>query len=219
MPSMPVSLWNDPSGERMRSTYFDTYPDTWRQGDCVTITSHGSIIIDGRSDATLNRKGVRLGSAEIYEIIESVDGVRESLVVGVDLPDCEYWMPLFIALDAETNLDDAIIDTIRDRLKLEASPRHVPDEISVVPNIPHTRTGKKLELEVPVKGILAGTTDPSTVLSVEAIDDPHSLDAFIELARMRPLTSMAEKQDAAASVQASSSSPQGCAREFAQGTA
>lgn len=182
MHSMPVFLWNDPSGDRYRDTYFDVYPGVWRHGDWVTLTDRGSVVIHGRSDATLNRKGVRLGSADIYEIVESTPGVREALVVGVDLPEGEYWMPLFVVLDEGRHLDDELVASIRTRLREQASPRHVPDEIFEVPAIPHTRTGKKLE--VPVKRILTGAP-VEKVVSLDAVDDPSCLDVFVRMGRAR----------------------------------
>jgi acetoacetyl-CoA synthetase len=182
LPTMPVCLWNDPDLTRYQESYFDRYPGVWRHGDWVTLTDRGSLLIHGRSDATLNRKGVRLGSADIYEIVESVAGVRESLVVGIDLPDGQYWMPLFVVLDDAHVLDDDLVSAIQAALREQASPRHVPDDVFAVPAIPHTRTGKKLE--IPVKRILAGAR-PTDVLSVGAIDDPSALDAFVDLAASR----------------------------------
>jgi acetoacetyl-CoA synthetase len=154
----------------------------WRHGDWVTITDRDSVVIHGRSDATLNRMGVRLGSADIYAIVDTVPGVQESLVVGIDRPDAAYWMPLFVVLDDDRQLDQTLRETITRRLRAEASPRHVPDEIIAVPAIPHTRTGKKLE--VPVKRILAGAS-AGDVLSLGAVDDERSLDPFIALAEAR----------------------------------
>jgi acetoacetyl-CoA synthetase len=180
MPTMPVSLWNDPDGSRYRATYFNHFPGVWRHGDWVTLSDRGSLVIHGRSDATLNRKCVRLGSADIYEVVEKVPGVSESLVVGIDLLDADYWMPLFVVLDEEVALDDALIATIRAQLREQASPRHVPDVIFAVPAIPHTRTGKKLE--VPVKRILGGAR-VEDVLSLDAVDDPAALEPFVELVR------------------------------------
>ena len=175
MPTMPVMLWNDPDGSRYRDTYFDTYPGVWRHGDWVTITDRDTMIIHGRSDATLNRNGVRMGSADIYAIVEKVPGITEALVVGIDRPDGRYWMPLFVVLDDGVALDDDLRTTVVDRLRREASPRHVPDEIIVVPAIPHTRTGKKLE--VPIKRMLLGAK-AADVLSLGAVDDPGALTAF-----------------------------------------
>jgi acetoacetyl-CoA synthetase len=182
MPTMPVYLWNDPDGAKYHDAYFDVYPGVWRHGDWVTITDRDSVVIHGRSDATLNRMGVRLGSADIYAIVDTVPGVQESLVVGIDRPDAAYWMPLFVVLDDDRQLDQTLRETITRRLRAEASPRHVPDEIIAVPAIPHTRTGKKLE--VPVKRILAGAS-AGDVLSLGAVDDERSLDPFIALAEAR----------------------------------
>lgn len=179
MPTMPVCLWNDPDGTRYRAAYFDTYPGVWRHGDWVTMTDRGSIVIHGRSDATLNRHGVRLGSADIYAVVEALPGIADSLVVGIDRPDGRYWMPLFVVLRDGFSLDDAMRTTLADAIRREASPRHVPDEIIAVSAIPRTRTGKKLE--VPIKRILLGA-QPADVLSLSAVDDPRALDAFIALA-------------------------------------
>jgi acetoacetyl-CoA synthetase len=181
MPSMPIYLWDDPGDQRYRATYFSTYPKVWRHGDWVTMTERGSVIIHGRSDATLNRQGVRLGSGDIYEIVEKVPGIREALVVGVEQEDGRYWMPLFVVLESGRELDEALRSEIVQALKVNASPRHVPDEIIAVPSIPHTMTGKKLE--VPVKRILRGE-DPATVIGTGGVDDPAGLQRFSELAKV-----------------------------------
>ncbi|WP_372498711.1 acetoacetate--CoA ligase [Yinghuangia soli] len=178
MPTMPLYFWNDPDGTKYHEAYFDTYDGIWRHGDWVTVTERGSIVIHGRSDATLNRHGVRLGSADIYDVVERVPGVLDSLVVGIDRPDGAYWMPLFVVVDGE--LDDGLRAAIAERLRREASPRHVPDAIVAVPGIPRTRTGKKIE--VPVKRILLGA-EPGRVVSRDAVDDPVLLDAFLAIAR------------------------------------
>ncbi|MFI5957344.1 acetoacetate--CoA ligase [Cryptosporangium sp. NPDC051539] len=178
MPTMPVTLWNDPDGSKYHEAYFATFPGVWRHGDWATITDRGSVIIHGRSDATLNRNGVRLGSADIYEIVEKLAGVVESLVVGVELPDGGYWMPLFVALEDGAVLDDELEARISGELRTRASRRHVPDSIIEVPAIPHTRTGKKLE--VPIKRILQGAA-LDTVISRGAVDDPSLLDLFTGL--------------------------------------
>ncbi|GAB2456608.1 acetoacetate--CoA ligase [Jatrophihabitans fulvus] len=177
MPTMPVMLWNDPDGSKYRATYFDTYPGLWRHGDWVTITGRGSVVFHGRSDATLNRNGVRLGSADIYDVVDALPGVRDSLVVGLDREDGGYWMPLFVVAD---DLDDDLRGQIVAALRREASPRHVPDEIIGVRAVPRTRTGKKLE--VPVKRILLGA-EVEDVLSLGAVEDPSALDDFVALAR------------------------------------
>jgi acetoacetyl-CoA synthetase len=130
----------------------------------------------------LNRRGVRLGSADIYQVVEQLPGIAEALVIGVDQPDGGYWMPLFVVLDDDRELDGGLRETINGALRRDASPRHVPDEIFAVPAIPHTRTGKKLE--VPIKRIMLGHP-LADVLSLGAVDDPGSLDAFIELGQAR----------------------------------
>jgi acetoacetyl-CoA synthetase len=179
MPSMPVAFWNDPDGDRYREAYFDTYPGVWRHGDWITITDRGSVIFHGRSDATLNRHGVRLGSAEIYEATEELPQIVEALVAGVDEPGGRYWMPLFVVLADGTELDDTLRTAINAAIRAHASPRHVPDEIIAVPAIPHTRTGKKLE--VAVKRLLQGA-DLEQVLNLGATENPEALDMFAALA-------------------------------------
>jgi acyl-coenzyme A synthetase/AMP-(fatty) acid ligase len=175
MPSMPVALWDDPAGTRYREAYFGTYPGVWRHGDWITITDRGSVVVHGRSDATLNRHGVRMGSSDIYHVVERLDEIAEALVIGVERPEGEYWMPLFVVLNPGHELDDALTGKIRRSIREGASPRHVPDEIIAVPAIPHTRTGKKLE--IPVKRILQGG-DPGQVMDAGAVDNPDALRWF-----------------------------------------
>lgn len=182
MPSMPVMLWNDPGGSRYRDTYFDLFPSAWRQGDWITVTERGSIIVHGRSDATLNRNGVRMGSADIYAAVDTVPGVVESLVLGIEQADGGYWMPLFVVLEDGGVVDDRLVSTIRAAVSAHASPRHVPDEVIQIAGIPHTRTGKKLE--VPLKRILQGTM-PDGALNLDAIDNPGLLKVFVDLAHAR----------------------------------
>ena len=142
----------------------------------------GSVLIHGRSDATLNRHGVRLGSADIYQVVARLPGIREALVVGIDEPGGGYWMPLFVVLEEGRTLDGELRTLITTSIRREASPRHVPDEIFEVAAIPHTRTGKKLE--VPIKRILLGAK-LADVLSLGAGDDSGSLEAFIEISESR----------------------------------
>jgi acetoacetyl-CoA synthetase len=185
MPSMPVALWDDPAGERYRDAYFATYPGIWRHGDWITITGHGSIIVHGRSDATLNRHGIRMGSADIYQALEAVPEVTDALVIGAELDSGGYWMPLFVVLADGVRLDEELGGRIRREIRERASPRHVPDEIIAAPGIPHTVTGKKLE--VPIKRILQGA-DPAAVTAASALDDPAKLDFFADLAKARAST-------------------------------
>jgi acetoacetyl-CoA synthetase len=151
---MPLCFWNDPDGTRYRDAYFSSYPGVWRHGDWITLTGHGSVIVHGRSDSTLNRNGVRLGSADIHDVVERLPEITEALVIGAEEPDGGYRMPLFVVLAAGVTLDDPLREKIKEAIRAGASPRHVPDEILEVPGVPHTRTGKKLE--VPVKRLLQG---------------------------------------------------------------
>jgi acetoacetyl-CoA synthetase len=179
MPSMPLFFWNDPDGERYRESYFDMYPGVWRHGDWIKITPGGSAVIYGRSDSTINRGGVRMGTSELYSAIEGVDAVLDSLVVDVD-----DRILLFVVTSAE--LDDGLVDEIRRRVREDCSPRHVPDAIHRIDEVPRTLSNKKLE--VPVKRILQGG-DPSKVASRDSLANPAALDWFAaraaELSRAR----------------------------------
>jgi acetoacetyl-CoA synthetase len=175
MPSMPVAFWNDPDGSRYRSAYFEMYSGVWRHGDWITITEHGSIIVHGRSDSTLNRHGIRMGSADIYQAVERLPEIAEALVIGAEQPDGGYWMPLFVVLVDDAELTDELRDRIKRTIRDEVSPRHVPDEILVAPGVPHTRTGKKLE--VPIKKLFQGA-DPAKVVERSAVDNPALLDWY-----------------------------------------
>ena len=182
LPSMPVQLWHDPDGQRYRNAYFEMFPTAWRQGDWITLTERGSVVIHGRSDSTLNRHGIRMGSADIYAAVDTVDGVAESLVIGAEQPDGSYWMPLFVVLEHGRELDQQLIDQIKSRIRERASARHVPDEVIAIPGVPHTRTGKKLE--VPVKRLLQGA-DVGDVVNPASVDNPDLLAVFAELAIRR----------------------------------
>ncbi len=179
MPSMPLRLWDDPSGERYAQTYFDAYPGAWRQGDWITLNERGGVVVSGRSDATLNRGGVRLGSAEIYAVVEAFDGVLDSLVVGVERPDGGYLLALFVVGELDEDLRARIVAALR----AELSPRHVPDEIVTAPVIPRTLTGKKLE--VPVKRVLQGMP-PAEAAAAGSVDHPEALPWFAAWAADRP---------------------------------
>jgi acetoacetyl-CoA synthetase len=176
MPSMPVAFWNDPDGRRYLDSYFDRFPGLWWQGDWITITAAGTVTVLGRSDATLNRGGVRLGSADVYTVVEGLPEVADSLVVGIEHPDGEYSMPLFVVPAPGCGIDHEVRRRIVDALRSELSPRHVPDEIVVVPGLPRTLTGKKLE--VPIKRILQGAGADQTV-ALGSVDRPDLL-AFFE---------------------------------------
>jgi len=180
-PSMPVFLWNDPDGSRLRSSYFEKFPGVWCHGDWIEISAQdGHCVIHGRSDSTLNRGGVRMGSAEFYSAVEDLPGIAEALVIDLSGLNREDRLVLFVALREGVTLDDDLRGKINARLKSQVSPRHVPDAIYSVPEIPHTLNGKKLE--VPIKRILMGAV-PEKVVSREAMSNPESLPFFIELAR------------------------------------
>jgi acetoacetyl-CoA synthetase len=183
MPSMPVGFWNDPGDERYRESYFDLYPGVWRFGDWIMFTERGSCVVTGRSDATLNRGGVRLGTGEFYSVVEELDEVLDSLVVHPEDPEGGPGeLLLFVKLRDGESLTDELRARIRAALRDALSPRHVPDAVEAVPAIPRTMTGKKLEL--PVKRILKGTP-AEQVASRDALADPDSIDAFVAYARQR----------------------------------
>jgi acetoacetyl-CoA synthetase len=180
-PSMPVFLWNDRDGSRLRSSYFEKFPGAWCHGDWIEIDAKdGWCVIHGRSDSTLNRGGVRMGCAEFYSAVEDLPGIAEALVIDLSGLNREDRLVLFVALQPGVALDDDLRGKINARLKTQVSPRHVPDAIYSVPEIPHTLNGKKLE--VPIKRILMGAA-PEKVASREAMSNPDSLAVFIELAR------------------------------------
>ena len=151
------------------------YPGVWRHGDWITIAARGSVVIHGRSDSTLNRNGIRMGSADIYQAVEVLDEVAEALVIGVEKADGGYWMPMFVVLNAGFALDDALTARIRTAVRDGASPKHVPDDVIAVAALPHTRTGKRLE--VPVKRLIQGHP-LDQVASADAVDDYAALTQF-----------------------------------------
>ena len=181
MPSMPVGFCGDPGGRRLRDAYFDRYPGVWRQGDWIRLTERGSCVVTGRSDATLNRGGVRLGTGEFYLVLEGMPELSDSLVVHLEDPEGGAGeLLLFVVIAGGEPLDDALERRIAGALRTQLSPRHVPDRIFAVPAVPRTLTGKKLE--TPVKRILQGQP-ADAVASRDALLDPAALEAFVELAR------------------------------------
>jgi acetoacetyl-CoA synthetase len=180
MPSMPVGFWGDTDGSRYRESYFDQYAGVWRHGDFFRINSRGGCFVLGRSDATLNRHGVRIGTAEVYRSLLGVPAVEDSLIVNLDLPGGKFFMPLFVKTKNDVLLDEAIADQIRAQIRREYSPRHVPDKIFQVRAIPYTLTGKKME--VPVRRILMGVPAEKAA-NRAAMANVHSLDYFVEYAR------------------------------------
>ncbi len=179
MPSMPIYFWDDPDGSRYREAYFEMYPGIWRHGDWIEITSRGTAIIYGRSDSTINRGGVRMGTSEIYRAVLSVDEVVDALVVDLPREGTDGWMPLFVVLREGASLDDGLVSLIRRRVREDCSPRHLPDEIRQIAEVPRTLSGKVLE--VPVKRILMGTP-PQDAASRESLANPAALDVFVEMA-------------------------------------
>jgi acetoacetyl-CoA synthetase len=179
LPSMPLFFWNDPDGDRYRDSYFSAWPGVWRHGDWVEITRRGSVIITGRSDSTLNRGGVRMGTSEFYRAVEGLDEVTDSLVVDVSEPGGEGRLLLFVVLRPGLELDAELERRIRDTVRRELSPRHVPDEVHAVAEVPRTLSGKKLE--VPVKRILTGVPLERAV-SEGALANPDAVHAVVALA-------------------------------------
>jgi len=182
LPSMPLYFWNDPGNKRYEESYFSVYPGIWRHGDWIKITPEGGAVIYGRSDSTINRMGVRMGSSELYTAIEGVPEVLDSLIIGVEQPGGGYYMPLFVVLRPGVELDDRIKDAIRQNIASSLSPRFLPDEIVQIAEVPRTLSGKKLE--VPVKKLLMGMP-PEKALNIGAVGNPAAVEFFIEFARKR----------------------------------
>jgi acetoacetyl-CoA synthetase len=180
MPSMPLYLWNDPGNQRYTESYFEMYPGKWRHGDWIKILPTGSGVILGRSDSTINRLGVRMGSSEIYATVEDLEEVMDSLVLGFETPGGKYLMPLFVVLKEGIAFDNTLQKKINTKIRSALSPRHVPDVIYAVPEVPCTLNGKKLE--VPVKKILCGIAVDKAV-NVDSMSNPDSIEYFVRLAR------------------------------------
>jgi len=182
MPSLPIFFWNDPDGERLRESYFDTYPGVWRHGDWIEITERGTAVIYGRSDSTINRGGIRMGTSEIYRAVLGIEQIVDALVVDIPRDGAESWMPLFVVLRDGANLDDSLTREIARRVREECSPRHVPNDVFAIEAVPRTLSGKVLE--VPVKRILMGTP-ADRAASRDSLQDPAALDWFVALAAER----------------------------------
>jgi acetoacetyl-CoA synthetase len=179
MPSMPIYFWNDPDGKRYEESYFTLYPGKWRHGDWIAINEHGGVVIYGRSDSTINRQGVRIGTSEIYRTVEALPEVLDSLVIDLEGLGGQSYMPLFVVLREGVTLDEALTKKIKTAIRTSLSPRHVPDEIFVIPDVPRTLNGKKLE--VPVKKILMGTPVQQAV-NPDSLKNPELLPFFVTLA-------------------------------------
>jgi acetoacetyl-CoA synthetase len=183
MPSMPVAFWNDPDGSRYRDAYFGTYPGVWRHGDWLTVTPDGTYIVHGRSDSTINRGGVRMGSADIYAAVDAQPEIAGSLVIGAELPGGDYYMPLFVVLAPGAELTDGLRTRIRRAIREQVSPRHVPDDIIVVPAIPMTLTGKRLE--VPIKRLIQGVP-ADTAVNRATVANPDVLGWYVDFVARLP---------------------------------
>jgi acetoacetyl-CoA synthetase len=179
MPSMPVRFWGDEDGSRYRSSYFEMFPGVWRHGDWIEITSRGTAVIYGRSDSTINRSGIRMGTSEIYRAVLSIEEIVDALVVDVPRPGTEGWMPLFVVLREGVELDEQLPREIARRVRERCSPRHVPDQVFEIAEVPRTLSGKALE--VPVKRILMGTPVEKAA-SRDSLANPAALDYFVEMA-------------------------------------
>ncbi|MDN5937483.1 MAG: acetoacetate--CoA ligase, partial [Salinisphaera sp.] len=175
MPSMPLHFWGDRDFERYREAYFDVYPGWWRHGDFLHINTRGGCTIQGRSDSTLNRHGIRIGTAEIYRVLDDMDELADSIIVNLASPGGDF-MPLFVTLPEGETLDDELRRHIAASLRSRYSPRHVPDRIIQAEGIPYTLTGKRME--VPLRKILMGAA-PEEVASPDAMQNPQSLDFFV----------------------------------------
>jgi acetoacetyl-CoA synthetase len=179
MPSMPIYFWNDPEFTRYRESYFEMFPGVWRHGDWTRITEHQGVIIYGRSDATLNRGGVRIGTSEIYRAVDKIKQVKDSLIVCIEKRGGEFWMPLFVVMENGLELTEEIKNKINITIRTDYSPRHVPDEIIAAPDIPYTVSGKKTE--TPVKKVLMGK-DPKDVVNEGALRNPSSMEFYVTVA-------------------------------------
>ena len=176
MPSMPLYFWGDENNERYKETYFDMYPGKWRQGDYFMLDEDDGCYVLGRSDATLNRYGIRIGTAEIYRSVEALPEIEDSLIVNLELPGGKFFMPLFVKLAEGVALDEALEQKIANKLRSDYSPRHVPDRVYVIEEVPYTLTGKKME--VPVRRIMLGHPEDKAA-NRDAMANPTMLDYFI----------------------------------------
>jgi acetoacetyl-CoA synthetase len=182
MPSMPIYFWNDPDGSKYRSSYFEMYPGVWRHGDWIKVTSEGGCVVSGRSDSTLNRGGVRTGTSEFYRVVDSFPEIEDSLVIDTGALGREDQLLLFVALKAGFTLSADLQDRLRSAIRSEISPRHVPDEIHRIPDIPRTLNGKKME--IPVKRIIGGLAIEQAA-RLDAMANPGSLEVFVQWAAER----------------------------------
>jgi acetoacetyl-CoA synthetase len=178
---MPIYFWDDEDGEKLRESYFEMFPGVWRHGDWIRITERGTAVISGRSDSTINRGGIRMGTAEIYRAVLALDEITDALVVDIADGD-DAWMPLFVVLREDAELNEELERAIARRVREDCSPRHVPSDVYEVEEVPRTLSGKVLE--VPVKKILTGTP-PEKAASRDSLANPKALDWFVDLAAKR----------------------------------
>ncbi len=178
LPSMPLFLWGDEDGSRYRESYFEMFPGVWRHGDWIEITDRGSAVIYGRSDSTINRGGVRMGTSEIYRVVLADPDITDAVVVDVPREGQENWMPLFVVVRDGGELTPALAVRLKKRIRRDCSPRHVPSDVIAIPEAPRTLSGKLLE--IPVKRILMGEP-PEQVVSRDSLKNPQALDAFLAL--------------------------------------
>ncbi|MEL6199987.1 MAG: acetoacetate--CoA ligase, partial [Pseudomonadota bacterium] len=179
MPSMPLAFWDDADGARYRDAYFDTYPGVWRHGDWILINERGSAVIYGRSDSTINRQGIRMGTAELYQVVEALPEVLDSLVVDLEYLGRDSYLPLFVVLAEGAALDDALVNAIRTAVRTGLSPRHVPDDVFAITDVPRTFSGKKME--IPVRRLLLGRA-AAEAINRDTMANPESIDWFVSFA-------------------------------------
>jgi acetoacetyl-CoA synthetase len=179
MPLMPTRFWGDEDGSRYRESYFEMFPGIWRHGDWLELTRRGTAVIYGRSDSTINRGGIRMGTSEIYRAVLSIEEIVDALVVDVPRPGTDGWMPLFLVMREGAELDEELPREIARRVREQCSPRHVPDEVFQIDEVPRTLSGKALE--VPVKRILMGAP-VEKVASRDSLANPAALDYFVAMA-------------------------------------
>ncbi|GAB4268145.1 MAG: acetoacetate--CoA ligase [Candidatus Promineifilaceae bacterium] len=180
MPSMPLYFWNDPEMKRYKESYFEMFPGVWRHGDWISFNERGGCVIYGRSDATINRQGIRMGTSEIYRIVESFPQIRDSLIIDLEMLGRESYLPLFVVLQPGENLTEELKTRINQKLRQEVSPRHVPNDIFAIEEVPYTLSGKKME--VPVRKILLGM-DPAKAANIGAMRNPKAIEFFIDFAK------------------------------------
>ena len=181
MPSMPLYFWNDVDGQRYRASYFEMFPGIWRHGDWIRITQRGGCVIYGRSDSTINRYGVRMGTSEIYQAVAKIPEIVDSLVVDLEALGQESYMPMFVVLRPDAILDDELLEKIRGVIRRDISPRHVPNEIFAIKEVPRTLSGKKME--VPIRKVLMGIP-PEEAANLDAMRNPETIQFFVDLAQV-----------------------------------